>query len=78
MAMSIESAQGAVAITPGTQFPGTVRAIFVGTGGNITCTFTNDTNPVVLKNVPGGTLLPISVKSIASSGTTATDIVGLY
>lgn len=78
MAMSIESAQGAVAITPGTAFPGTVRAIFVGTGGNITCTLQNDTTPVVLKNVPSGALLPLSVKSVASSGTTAADIVGLY
>ena len=63
------------AVTPGSAFPAPARAIFVGVAGAVNLT-----------TVGGDTLTatltagwhPIRVASIASSGTTATGILGIY
>lgn len=52
------------------------RAIFVGTGGDVSIIAQDDSSPVTLK-VQGGTLLPVRAKIIRATGTTATDIVGM-
>lgn len=55
------------------------RALWIGTGGTITVRMKGEEGTV---NVPyvvaSGTLLPIQVKQVRSTGTTASDIVGLY
>lgn len=53
------------------------RAIYVGGDGNITLvTIKNET--VTLVGVKAGSILPISVKRVNASLTTATNLVGLY
>lgn len=52
------------------------RAIFVGTGGNLVAIRPDGTS-VTFANVPDGTLMPIRAKRIASTNTTASDIVSL-
>jgi len=74
-------ARQAYAVTPhatneiGTYEP---KAIYVGTGGNITCRLVGDSADVVFTNVPDGALLPIIPQYIRVTGTTASDIVALF
>ena len=53
------------------------RALYVGTGGNIVATGVDGVS-VTFSNVPSGTLLPIRPKIVKATGTTATNILGLY
>jgi len=53
------------------------RALYVGTGGDITCILWDDTVAVVFANVLGGSCLPLQVKRILDTGTGASDLVGL-
>ena len=53
-----------------------LRAIYVGGAGNVKVTTTSD-DAVTFSGVPAGTVLPICVKQIWSTGTTATLMVGL-
>jgi hypothetical protein len=52
------------------------RAIYVGTGGNLVAVRTTGAE-VSFTAVPDGTMLPIRVKRIKATGTTATNIVSL-
>ena len=66
-----------VAVTPSdsTVFY-TTRALYVGTGGNLSV---EDINGIVAyANVPAGYILPVQVKAVRATGTTATNIVALY
>lgn len=58
--------------------PDRPRALFVGTGGNLTLRMPGDTADVILKNVPSGTTLTIRPSHVRATGTTAADIVALY
>lgn len=53
------------------------RAIYVGTGGNITLQ-SKAGDKVTINNVQDGSILPIRVYKVIDSDTTATDIIGLY
>ena len=53
------------------------RALWVGTGGNVSVRFADDSADVTIANVPDGTLLPFAVKRVNLTGTTASNIVGL-
>lgn len=52
------------------------RALWIGTGGDITVVTKND-ETVQFTNVPDGTLLPVRVKQVKATGTDADDIVAL-
>lgn len=53
------------------------RALYTGSGGDIkVTTVMGDT--VTFKSVPAGALLPVRVVRLWSTGTTATDCLGLY
>lgn len=52
------------------------KALWVGGAGAITITM-SDGNNVLLSGIPAGTLLPIAVTKVLSTGTTATLIVAL-
>jgi len=52
------------------------RGIYVGTGGNMSVQMDNGT--VVFTAVVGGSLLPIRVTRVNSTGTTASNIVALF
>jgi hypothetical protein len=53
------------------------KALFVGTGGNITLRGAG-TSDLVFKNVPDGSVLPFRAQFVRATGTTAADIVALY
>lgn len=56
------------------------RAIYVGGAGNLAVRMAGDQGDtdVVFTAVPAGSLLPIRVKQIRSTSTTATSIVALF
>lgn len=53
------------------------RALWVETAGDIVVIFRDDTSSVTL-SVPAQQVLPFAVKRVLSTGTTASDIFGLY
>jgi hypothetical protein len=52
------------------------RALWVGGGGDLNVMLVSGAT-VLLKGVPGGSLLPLRVARVLASGTTATSIVAL-
>lgn len=79
MASENESARSASTITPNdsTALTFTTRAIYVGTGGDLTVVLVDDSNPVTFKNVASGQLLSVKAKQVKATGTTASNLVGL-
>ena len=53
------------------------RALYIGVGGNLTVDM-GAGRSVTFVGVLGGTILPIRVDMVFATGTTATDIIGLY
>jgi hypothetical protein len=75
------SASGsAVAVTPndGTDLVNTSRAIYVGVSGNIAVILDKDSSSVIFVGAQAGSVLPIRVKRVLATGTTATSLVALY
>jgi hypothetical protein len=76
-----DPAFGAVVITPadGTDIanPGNVRALYIGGGGNLNVDMADGTT-VLFSNVPAGSIIPIRVKRVRNTSTTATLILALY
>lgn len=73
-------AQKAFAITPddGNDLALTTRAIYTGKGGTLVCILLEDSAEVTFASVPAGMILPIRVKRVKATGTTASmDLVGL-
>ncbi|MDJ0641430.1 MAG: hypothetical protein QNJ15_01305 [Erythrobacter sp.] len=56
---------------------GATKAIYVGTGGNITARPVESEQDVTFHNVVAGTVLAVRLRAVRSSGTTAADLVGL-
>ena len=74
-------ASNAEEITPhDTNLVTTTRALYVGTGGNVKVEMLDidGGSAVSFLNVPDGTLLPLRVIRVHATGTTASDIVGLW
>lgn len=73
-------AYNAVAVTPSDSTDMTVvsRAIYVGGAGNITVNMAGSGTAVTFTAVPAGSMLPIAVARVKSTGTTATSIVAVY
>nr|WP_140393859.1 hypothetical protein [Nitrospira cf. moscoviensis SBR1015] len=60
------------------EIPFLPKALFIGTGGNISVALIDNPNSFsVYKNVPSGTFLPLRAVFVNASGTTATDIVAV-
>jgi hypothetical protein len=53
------------------------RAVYVGTGGDLRVRMLKG-GVVTLAAVPGGALIPLRVAQIYATGTTASDLVGLW
>lgn len=69
----------AAAVTPSdvTVLNPVARGLYVGSAGNIAVeTASNDV--VTLSNVVAGSVLPVSVRKVMSTGTTASSIVALW
>ncbi|MZH02499.1 MAG: hypothetical protein F3745_03625 [Nitrospinae bacterium] len=62
----------------GTDLPVNCRSLFIGGEGDLSAILVGDSSSIIFKNIPQGTILPVSVKRVLSSLTTATEIVGLY
>ncbi len=76
------SAHDALAVTPSdaTVIP-TTRALYVGVGGTVvvvTADAVSASTTSTFVGVPAGTVLPIQVTKVYSTGTTATNILALY
>lgn len=73
-----DPATDAFAITPSdvAEFTYVTRAIYVGGTGNITVIMQDGTQ-VLFAAVPTGYVLPVKVRQVLATGTTATNLVGL-
>lgn len=79
-AKSIDSpATKAAVVTPndGADLASVSRAIYIGAGGNLAVMLADDSVAVTLVGVSAGSVLPLRVKRVMSTGTTATNIVAL-
>ena len=74
--------QRAHALTPddGSDLSHITRGIYIGTSGDVTVTLAKDPDGqfVTLRNLAAGGIHGLRVKRVWATGTTATDIVGLY
>lgn len=71
-----DPAFGAFAITPHDTNTQNARALYIGVSGDVAVVTRGRTTSVVFKAAPVG-VLPVQVTKVLSTGTTATDIVGL-
>lgn len=74
-----DPARNAAAVTPSdSTILGPVRAVYVGTTGNLAVQFEAGGTTVTFPDVLAGQIYPIRVARIMSTGTTASGIVALY
>lgn len=66
----------AVSPSNDTDLPETTRALFVGSAGAVSVVMSSGSE-VLLAGVASGTLLPLRVRRVRLTGTTASAIVGL-
>jgi hypothetical protein len=69
---------GAFAITTDdtTNLATPAKELYIGVSGDVKVTMINNDSAIVFKSVPVG-ILPVYVKKVYKTGTTATNIVGL-
>jgi hypothetical protein len=72
-------AKAAFAITPddNADLPIVPKAIFIGTGGDLVVRAVDSDLDVTFANLPDGAILPVRVRAVRATGSTAADIVGL-
>ncbi|WP_404372592.1 hypothetical protein AB5I39_06295 [Sphingomonas sp. MMS24-J45] len=70
----------AVAVVPHDSNPLTdiPKALYVGTGGDITMRGVNGSTDQVWKTVASGTVLPFRAQYVRATGTSAADMLALY
>ena len=73
-------AHNAAAVTPadGADLANATTALFVGGAGAVKVDMVGGTTAVTLTGVLAGSVLPLRVSRVYSTGTTATNIVALY
>lgn len=57
--------------------PKATKAIYVGVGGDIRIRALDSDSDVTLQGVPSGSILPIRLRALRVTGTTAGNIIGL-
>lgn len=74
-----DPASNGFSITPADsgEFANFTRAIYIGGAGNAVIVMANN-DVVTLTGLPAGTWLPLRVRRVNATGTTATGIVGFY
>lgn len=73
-------ARQALAVTPSDSVDlvgGPFRGLWVGGAGNVSVILAGDSAPVTLVGVQAGSLIPVQVKRVRTTLTTATDLVAL-
>ena len=68
---------GAVTTSDSVNLSSIARGLYVGTGGNLAAVMPDDA-VVTFNNVATGTILPVRVKRVNATNTTASNIVALY
>lgn len=70
----------AFAVTPNNtgELPFVTRALYVGGAGDVAVVLRKDGAPVTFVAVPAGSMLPLRVRQVLVTGTTATALVGIY
>lgn len=73
-------ANNAAAVTPSdsADLPNTARALFIGGAGNVSVDTVGGQESVVFEGLAAGTILPVRVKRVNTTGTTATAIRALW
>jgi len=71
------------AVTPSdtVDLPAGCRGLIIGTAGNLTATAVAapaSATGTLVKNLANGQIIPVAMRRVYSTGTTATDIVALY
>jgi hypothetical protein len=75
----VDAGTSAAAVTKSdTTELGPTRALYIGGAGNVAVMMQGDDAAVTFTAVPVGTILPISVRRVMSTDTTATNIVAIY
>jgi hypothetical protein len=69
-------ARGGAAVTPHDSTAVNFDALYVGTGGNVKVR-THDNTDLTFNNVSNGQILPVAANLVYTTGTTASNIVGL-
>lgn len=67
----------AQAITPSDTVENKWDALYIGTGGHVVVRLPNKTTTVTFSNAQTGSILPMAVDYVYSTGTAAQNIVGL-
>ena len=75
----IAPAKSAFQISPddSSELMSATKAIFVGSGGDLTVRLIDNDVDVTFRNINSGTVLAIRARAIRFTGTTADDLVGL-
>lgn len=75
----IDPADAAFVITPSDtdDLEHLTRALYIGGAGNVNLIMGNN-DAVLIAGLLAGTMLPIIVKQVLASGTSATSLVGFY
>ncbi len=60
-----------------TELPLLTKAIYIGTGGDLRVLTGQIEAPVTFRNVVSGSVLDVRIRAVLSTGTTASDLVGL-
>jgi len=68
----------AVTTSDSTVFEQPTRALYIGAAGNVVVDMADGGTAVTFVAVQGGTILPIQVTRIYTTGTTASSIVAMY
>lgn len=74
----IAPASRAIAVTPSDTALVSARSLYIGTAGDVAIAPHRDLDPVIFKNVPAGTILPVHAARVALTGTTASNIIALF
>lgn len=71
----IYQATRATAVTPSNTTVLEAGTLFIGSGGNVEVVLVGDSTPIVFNNVADGTFLPMLVKMVYTTNTTASNIL---
>jgi len=55
----------------------TLNGLYVGSGGDVALMLEQNSAAVTFSNVPSGSILPLRIKQVMATNTTATYLVGL-
>lgn len=54
------------------------RGVWIGVGGDVVMILAASGTAVTFKNIPSGTMIPMVIRQIKLTGTTAQNIVGMW